>query len=41
MKEALMPIVLISGAITLAGIALLMPMIVYAAYKDLIKGNNK
>jgi hypothetical protein len=41
MKEALMPIVLVAGAVILAGLALLMPMIIYAAYKDLIKGGNK
>lgn len=40
MKEMLMPIVYILGAIIMAGIALVMPMIIYAIYKDLIKGET-
>ena len=36
MKEALEPIILISLTIFAVGSALLMPILVYAAYKELI-----
>jgi len=40
MKEMLMPLVFIAGAIVVTGLALLMPMILIAAYRDLIKREN-